>query len=539
MKTKKLGVLNTPENNPKDGTLNGELYTSMGGNLQSEKPTNNIVEEGGAKNSPLTNSSVSLYYQYLSNISSSYYSSTILPKNICNENRKESVENKGSLSGISNFKEGKILTFFEKTNSVFVPKKTEATIIKYIPKKLLKSIDKNQDIAIDKCMLFISFLTSTIFTEFSESRYKRLQSSTLHSIFKKNKGNTYIYTKVIAALTKGTAKGAIIEVDNSYKVGHRSKSYKLADTYFRVGVTAYTFKSDEVREKRKEIVIEALKKTLGNPIVDNLLCLYSTVTLPTEEQLLEKARVLVENKYETKKGKRLTFRDGRTDSQISNLASKSLVEDNLELYKYLTGLDFVVPIVGDERSGGRVVDSFTLMPSWIRKEVKISNEDIAEVDFTALHPNIAMTLFGGDMKYLTHQSVSELSGIDKSKVKVEHLSFFNKPFVGHKTGDKFIPGMNDSKLFDYYSTHQPTMMENIFNDKKEFGHNITFARMAKLETEIMTEVIRRLNKQGICVGYVYDALFCKQSEATSVQEVMNEVVIEKGVYTTANIEDTK
>ena len=49
----------------------------------------------------------------------------------------------------------------------------------------------------------------------------------------------------------------------------------------------------------------------------------------------------------------------------------------------------------------------------------------------------------------------------------------------------------------------------------------------------MTECIKRLNEKEIYVGYIYDALFCKESEKEIVKKIMNEVVIELGVYTTA------
>ncbi|MNR68821.1 hypothetical protein D3C85_1936260 [compost metagenome] len=51
----------------------------------------------------------------------------------------------------------------------------------------------------------------------------------------------------------------------------------------------------------------------------------------------------------------------------------------------------------------------------------------------------------------------------------------------------------------------------------------------------MTECIKQLNSKGIYVGYVYDALFCKESDAKLVEGIMNKVVLEHRVYTTAKI----
>jgi hypothetical protein len=60
-------------------------------------------------------------------------------------------------------------------------------------------------------------------------------------------------------------------------------------------------------------------------------------------------------------------------------------------------------------------------------------------------------------------------------------------------------------------------------------------KMFALEVQIMTEIISRLNKIGIYVIYVYDALCCKKSDSNKVQKIMNEVVLEFGVHTTASL----
>lgn len=57
--------------------------------------------------------------------------------------------------------------------------------------------------------------------------------------------------------------------------------------------------------------------------------------------------------------------------------------------------------------------------------------------------------------------------------------------------------------------------------------------MFKKETEIMTEVIRQLNTKGIFVLYVYDALLSKKSDEETVKKVMNDVILQKKVYTFA------
>lgn len=72
------------------------------------------------------------------------------------------------------------------------------------------------------------------------------------------------------------------------------------------------------------------------------------------------------------------------------------------------------------------------MPAWIREQITIDGKKLAECDYTALHPNIAIHLYGlGGKSYHTLE-VAEKAAIDVKMVKVEHLAFFNKRWPGMK-----------------------------------------------------------------------------------------------------------
>jgi len=114
--------------------------------------------------------------------------------------------------------------------------------------------------------------------------------------------------------------------------------------------------------------------------------------------------------------------------------------------------------------------------------------------------NIAIKLYKGKESYITHQSVAEKACINVRIVKREHLAFFNKT----------LKGMRKSPLYKYYSQHEPAMLERIRKDKKEYGYKVTSRRMFEAEVDIMTDVITKLNAQGIEVLYVYDALLVKK-----------------------------
>lgn len=160
----------------------------------------------------------------------------------------------------------------------------------------------------------------------------------------------------------------------------------------------------------------------------------------------------------------------------------------------------MISSAGDAASGDRVVDSFTLMPAWIRKQITIDGKKLAECDYTALHPNIAIKLYGGKESYITHQKAAEKAAIDIKAVKVEHLAFFNKKWVG----------MKKSPLYKYYLQHEPLMLKRIRKHKAANGYKVTSHKMFKVEVYIMTDVITSLNAKGIQVLYVYDAPVCEE-----------------------------
>ncbi|MFH6963704.1 hypothetical protein ACHRVK_15645 [Flavobacterium plurextorum] len=94
---------------------------------------------------------------------------------------------------------------FPNVNSILIPKKAQYNLSKYVSKALLKEVDSNIGIAVEKCLVFLSNLASTYYTD---SKWKALNATILHEQTK-NADNTYIYTKIIDALTTGTSTGSI------------------------------------------------------------------------------------------------------------------------------------------------------------------------------------------------------------------------------------------------------------------------------------------------------------------------------------------
>ena len=418
------------------------------------------------------------------------------------------------------YKFAEVAQLFPDVNFIYIPKKAEHNLRKYVYKELLKTINTDIDIAVEKCLLLLSNLASTIYVEeqhLEENRWKRLSSKLLN----KQIGGNNTYKKIIEVLKKGTSKGTMLEVIEDDIRGVQCRRYRLPDSYFKTGLTEYFIKDVGIIQNRNRMYYEQLNEALENPICNNLIRIYPKVELPSSEDLLTIGKQLVKQGYTTKKGKILTIRNKHKNDYWADSENRSFVEDNIKAFEYLTNRGFMIPSAGGERCGGRIVDSFTLMPAWIREQITIDGKKLVESDYRALHPNIAMKLYGGSQSFLTHESVAEKADIDLQKVKISHLSFFNMEW----------DDMRKSPLFDYYSKHEADMLSRIYYDKKDNGYKITSKKMFTVEVEIMTDVIKYLNSIGIYVLYVYDALLCENNDKVEVVEAMNRIVLEYNVKT--------
>ncbi len=411
---------------------------------------------------------------------------------------------------------------FPNVNSLLIPKKSEYNLRKYVPKGMLRAIDSDVDVAVEKCLVFLSNLCSTYYTE---DKWKSLNATILHQQTK-SKDNTYIYTRIIEVLKHGTSKGAFVEVNDSYLQREYCKKYRLTDIYLKAGLVEYIIKDSGIVLNQNRLFYEQLNEAMEHPICSNLIKMYPKIDLPTSKELLVVGKRLAKDGHRTKKGKILTMRNNHINDYWKDSDNRSFVEDNIKLFEFLTKRGFMIPGVGDEKSGGRVVDSFTLMPAWIREQITVDGTKLAECDYTALHPNIAIKLYDGKLTYLTHQNVAERTGIDVKSIKIEHLSFFNKQWLA----------MLKSPLFAFYSKHETDMLSRIYNDKKEHGYKVTSAKMFSVEVAIMTDVVKHLNTIGINVLYVYDALLCEEKDKAIVVETMNQIILEHGVYTCVKVD---
>jgi len=417
--------------------------------------------------------------------------------------------------------------FLQHRNIIKIPTKVEYALRRFMPKPLLKNVYPEFEVAVELCLLFISQLTSTCFESLSDKNpagWKTLKAEYLRDFLC---NDPLTYKNVKAVLEYPLETGAIVECDHKFCPGIKSFNYRLGEAYIKKGIVEYELKTTEAKRLLEKRHMRWYANSTNNPICNNLMKFYSTISLPRIEEIVENGKSLARSGYKTKKGKRLVLQHKHSKDYFNHPEELSFVEEAIKIFQYLTDGCLMMPKPGNDKSGGRIVDSFTLMPSWIREMITINGERIAECDYSCLHPNIAMSIYGGSQEFLTHAKVAEAAGIELELVKQEHLSFFNKAEWQ----------MKQSPLYDYYSEIEPQMMSKIILEKNtsEYGHAVTSMRMFKKEVEIMEDVVEELNNEGIYVGYIYDALFCEPKDALRVKEVMDSVILEHGVKTTAKI----
>lgn len=411
---------------------------------------------------------------------------------------------------------------------VSVPSKlTDA--IEHIPKELLKAVNKNSVTAKELCLYFASFLTPTYYSE--DITEVRLHSDNLNAIFRSK------YRHIIKALRSSAPnRSPIIDGDDIWEVGVKSKSYWYADAYKakRHGnyLVSYKLKSEYVRSICIDHKYRKMLKGQENIIINNLLNVYPIVGLPDEADLWSFGEEIVEEEKTSKKGKKYKFHyRNKSRYPEEKLKEFSFIEDGIQRFRLLTQNGFMMPMSQGDKAGNRITDAFALLNSWIRSRVTINGRLVVECDFTCFHPNLAISVYDGGIKYISHKRVAEYCDIDITnemevkKFKTLHLTFFNY----HENDMKNCKKLR--KIYDFYETHEPEMLKRIIDEKRAKGYKFTCYKMFAKEVEIMTQCIIKLNAKGIFVLYVYDALLCDPLHKSEVEQVMNETVLECGVYT--------
>ncbi len=416
--------------------------------------------------------------------------------------------------------------------SLYIPKKVKRALERTSRVLLRTKVHQDRNTAIELCLLFCAKITNDYIKqklyrkeEHEElNEWVQLRAKYLRTYFGSKWGDYSIIKEFLIS-------NGIIECNYKSKFRKYCYGYRLGSNYKGKGEELYEFKTKEAKRLIEREYERTRKELLQNPICLNLIEFLKQVQLPTEDAIKKAAKDLVRSGYKSKKGKLLSFLYNHPRKSIKDNQSKSFVEEDIKIYKYLLNTSLMYPKVGSKESGGRIKHSFCLMPSWIRNLIRVNGVPFFECDYSCLHPNIAIAIYGGKGAYLTHQKIADDLLIDVGEVKRLHLSFFNSKCWQ----------IEDSELYEYYKKHEPIMLHYLMIEKKRSGykHKITPRRMFAKEVEIMTDVIIKLNSEGIYVGYVYDALFCHPRHKLRVKEVMDEIVLKHGVKTEAKLKEAK
>lgn len=410
------------------------------------------------------------------------------------------------------------------SNSVIIPSKMEATIRNHVSLNLKTNIDQDIEVAEDLAMIMASMITQYGFIDNETSGdtiWTYIASSRFIDLFGMRR-----YPKILKLLMRATkTKEPFIECDETAVIGGKVFGYRFSETYRNKGMVKYKIKTEEGRSILRSLQIKKIIKAIQNPIAKKMLKSYCKITLPTIDEIMAEAQRL-EGK-QLKNGKILKFLNTRSRTEYVKGKYK-FVEDAVKLFKFLTEDGLLIPVVSGERAGGRVCDSFTLIPSWIRGLCTINGVKLSdcEMDYKALHPNLVYFIYGNEEETKqfwgdAHTKIADISGVSRMDIKIEHLSFFNKQ----------IWQMKKSPLYEIYNTYCQNMIANLELDKKKHGHKNTSKELFNLEVSIMTEVINQIEDSADIV-YVYDALYSDNIDLVS--QIMNEVVMNFGINTYAN-----
>ncbi len=405
-----------------------------------------------------------------------------------------------------------------KKNTIKALKKVEKQIRRFAPLEMLKKVHVVVDTSIDLIMYFISLLFSKII-ENMKNEFKSMNATILQEIFSHYRP---CYKNIIEILKLEVYdQGPIIEKGRKYKIKERSNEYRISDNYISNGITSFEIKTVKGMKVVQNHLFNQFAKLIANPITRNLLNIYPELQFPSLKEIHEEARRIIRLGNKLKNGKYLKYL--RKETSFIDDDAYSYVEHSIERYNNLVLNGLMIPKIGGEKAGGRVYDFISLMPSWIRRLIKINGEKIIELDYVCLHPNLIMKIYDGNTTFLTHDTLAKKMNLEIGTVKQEHLSFFNDE----------VDNMLRYDIFNFYFDNDSDMLSRVIADKEENGYKITSKKLFTEESGLMGRVIERLNKDyNIFVLYIFDALAIQEKDRDRVYTVMNETALELGIFTT-------
>lgn len=420
---------------------------------------------------------------------------------------------------------------------------TDITKIVKAKKAHLKLGLKTEEDAIDVCLHFCSLLLNVGY-DHSERADRKNRKVNLHSVilgeaYKSFRLNGEI-TKRYIVIKKFLVTNKIINTYDYYSTATgESKPIELVDYYYYLERQAKFIKRLATSQLIKSHIINSKQQFYNayktNSIISVLFKTYPHLEIPSLKEVKAEADRIIKNKEQLTRGRKLVklHRYSKTHPKFKKLIKQKRIcfyEDSLEIFTRNTTDGFYLPKISEKNAGGRVVDSFNLMPSWIRKLIKINGERLVTLDFKCLHPNIVLSLYNSHLKYITHQQVcNELNEILQLKkplsihsIKTQHLSVFNQTAKKIKL----------YKVYHYYNLKDPDFMDVLLKEK-ENNPKLTTKKMFTKEVELMTTIMDQFDALNIKALYIYDAVMVEPKNVTKALEIMNAAAIKLNIHTIA------
>lgn len=364
------------------------------------------------------------------------------------------------------------------------------------------------------------------------------------------------YKLLMKPLINGTDKqGSIIDERASDHEMKMSRSFSISEKYLKRSSQQYELKSKSLISKLFKRRYEAAVKALNDSALIQLMQTYPKLEMPPleavraagvslsrkgkgdKDALSKKGRVLINlNKRSKETFLKQSGHDieGKTKKQISKLFRENYysLNDHIKIYEDFLLSGFRIP---HRQKNGRVDDSITGMPEWIRKLIRTNNEPMMEVDCAALHLNIPFALAknvspkakeaflkqAGDM----HSIIAKYLTIGRDIAKMEALSFQNKR----------VKDMEKSPIYQYYTSEKIGIMEYLdwLKQTKEKTHRNTSLLLFGYESQIIWSAMRKCAANDITVYQVFDGIGCPKSKVPKVLKILNKALRDYGVPTNA------
>jgi hypothetical protein len=201
----------------------------------------------------------------------------------------------------------------------------------------------------------------------------------------------------------------------------------------------------------------------------------------------------------------------------NNLLRKTNIgTDGINLrYKYDPTCITVKRVFNADDFGGRFYNGFWMnMPKEDRKKLKINNEEVCELDYSALHPRIAYALKGIQV----NEDPYTIEGCDRAEVKKAFLVLFNCESPEH--------AINTMRSESHIKNAKPLLqkIEQKHEAISDYFYTPSFGMYLQRNDAWLAEnIINRLTNKGIACLPVHDSFIVAKKYKSELRSAMEDI----------------